>query len=323
MEISIIIPVYNAQKYIKKCIESIKNQTFKDIDIILIDDGSTDNSGSICDEYAMQDSRIRVFHKENGGVSSARNLGIEKAIGDYIMFVDADDYLKQNCLEECIKIITAYNKIDVLKFNFIKKTDHIEFKHSFNINTNYLYVYNDYIKLYECVFLHDDLCPVWAALFKRELVKNLKFDESIKLGEDFKFFIQALLVSNNIYVDDNAYYYYYVNHNSATHYFDINKKIKLLEDGISVNKYIENVISSNISKKVSRRDKSYRNIHNSILSCISNCNYGIYLNYLDMIFNDSIINDEIISLHLPIKRISKLQFYCIKIAQRLKKVLTN
>ena len=94
MQISIIIPVYKAEKYINRCVDSILAQTFTDWELLLINDGSPDNSSSICDLYAARDSRIKVFHKENGGVSSARNLGLEKATGEWITFVDSDDWIR-------------------------------------------------------------------------------------------------------------------------------------------------------------------------------------------------------------------------------------
>ena len=98
-EISIIVPVYNVEKYIRKCVDSIIAQTFSDIEIILVDDGSTDSSGIICDEYSSIDSRIRVIHKKNGGLSSARNTGIEEATGDYLGFIDSDDYISSDMFE--------------------------------------------------------------------------------------------------------------------------------------------------------------------------------------------------------------------------------
>ena len=95
-EISIIVPVYNVEKYLKRCIDSILNQSFTDFELILVDDGSTDNSGEIIDEYAIKDERIKVIHKENGGLSSARNVGIEYSKGNYIAFVDSDDWENVN-----------------------------------------------------------------------------------------------------------------------------------------------------------------------------------------------------------------------------------
>ena len=101
-QISVIVPVYNAEKYLHRCIDSILAQTFSDFELLLIDDGSKDNSGRICDEYAAKDSRIRVFHKKNGGVSSARNMGLDNAKGDWITFVDSDDWVKQDYLYSMI-----------------------------------------------------------------------------------------------------------------------------------------------------------------------------------------------------------------------------
>ena len=98
-KVSIIVPIYNVEKYLSKCIESILSQTYKNIEIILVDDGSPDNSPQICDEYAKKDDRIIVIHKANGGVSSARNAGIDIATGKYIGFVDPDDYIENNMYE--------------------------------------------------------------------------------------------------------------------------------------------------------------------------------------------------------------------------------
>lgn len=100
--ISIIIPIYNTEKYLRRCLDSIVAQTYKDFECIIVDDGSTDGSGKICDEYVAKDNRFKVFHKKNGGVSSARNLGLDNAKGEYIAFCDADDYVKENWLSEFI-----------------------------------------------------------------------------------------------------------------------------------------------------------------------------------------------------------------------------
>ena len=97
--ISIIVPVYNTEKYLRRCIDSVLAQTYQDFELLLIDDGSKDSSGAICDEYAAQDARVRVFHKENGGVSSARNVGLDNARGEWITFVDADDWIESDMLE--------------------------------------------------------------------------------------------------------------------------------------------------------------------------------------------------------------------------------
>ena len=108
-KISVIVPIYNVAPYLRECIESILNQDYKNLEILLVDDGSTDDCGMICDEYAMVDNRIRVFHKENGGLSSARNLGIKEASGKYISFIDSDDYVAVDFLS------TLYNNLKQYK----------------------------------------------------------------------------------------------------------------------------------------------------------------------------------------------------------------
>ena len=107
-KISVIVPVYNAEKSLCRCIDSILTQTYQDFELLLIDDGSKDSSGAICDSYVAKDSRIKVFHKPNGGVSSARNLGIDNAQGEWLTFVDADDYLSYDAYELIVKKIDSY-----------------------------------------------------------------------------------------------------------------------------------------------------------------------------------------------------------------------
>ena len=101
-KISVIVPVYNTEKFLQRCIDSVLAQTYQDFELLLIDDGSKDSSDTICDEYAAQDTRVKVFHKENGGVSSARNVGLDNARGEWITFVDSDDYIEENYLQTFI-----------------------------------------------------------------------------------------------------------------------------------------------------------------------------------------------------------------------------
>ena len=104
--ISVIVPVYNVEKYLDRCVKSILSQSFSDFELLLVDDGSPDRCGEMCDEYAKGDSRIKAFHKRNGGLSDARNFGIEKALGEYLMFVDSDDYIHEQMLETLHRLIT-------------------------------------------------------------------------------------------------------------------------------------------------------------------------------------------------------------------------
>ena len=115
--VSVIVPVYNVEEYLRKCIDSIVAQTLKDIEIILVDDGSTDGSGTICDEYASQDKRVRVVHKINGGLSSARNTGIEAASAPFLMFIDSDDWVEPNFCEKPY-LAAKNNNADLVLFSF-------------------------------------------------------------------------------------------------------------------------------------------------------------------------------------------------------------
>lgn len=171
--ISIIVPVYNVERYLTKCLLSIINQTFKDIEIILIDDGSTDESGKICDDFAKKDRRIRVIHKENGGLSSARNKGLDLANGEYIGFVDSDDLISTNMYEILLKYLKLYNT-DIAIGGFTNNKSNL-FNGKEIKNKNILYV-KDNVLLY---YLKNDGHSVWRRLYKRELFKNVRFE----LGE--------------------------------------------------------------------------------------------------------------------------------------------
>lgn len=178
--VSIIVPVYNAEKFIHRCIDSILAQTFTDWELLLIDDGSKDASGKICDEYAAKDERIRVFHKENGGVSSARNLGLDHARGEWITFVDADDYIEENFLKSFEGNLDA----DIVVGNmYVKRKNSEE-----NVLSGILSGYNCSIKsvisgnLTRFVFQSSN-----GKLFKASLLQGLRFDEQMVIGEDCLF----------------------------------------------------------------------------------------------------------------------------------------
>lgn len=211
-KISIIVPVYNCEELIQRCINSLLKQTYKNIEILLIDDGSKDNSGKICDEYEKKDSRIKVFHKENGGVSSSRNLGLKKMTGNYFMFVDSDDYLDFNSIESLI--------------NNLKKDDEI-------IGLCYKEIFDnkEKIKRRPIIYTRDDFIVsilnnetpgcCWGILYNSNLQKkeNLFFDSNTNYMEDTLFLINYLIIADIAKVNfiDLAYYNYYVNPSSLTH----------------------------------------------------------------------------------------------------------
>lgn len=213
--ISIIIPVYNAEAYIHKCVESILNQSYKSFEIILINDGSTDNSGSICDEYAKKDNRIIVQHKVNGGVSSARNKGIDMASGEYILFVDSDDWIEPNALEILLTHINMNNS-DVIIFSLVTDlfsndkliksyTKGFYKKHEISVQelrSNFLYYLNS-----------SGLHPSWMYLFKGNIITNerLYFNNNLVLYEDFDFNLRYLKYCNKISFIPEVLYHYNVN----------------------------------------------------------------------------------------------------------------
>jgi glycosyltransferase involved in cell wall biosynthesis len=140
-KVTVIVPVYNVEKYLRKCLNSLINQTYKNLEIIVINDGSTDNSADICDEFAVKDSRVLVIHQKNSGVSVARNVGLDKMTGSYVTFVDSDDYLELNAVERYIEIMTEYEADVVLceGITFFEKTKkYIPYKNFENCSTDYL-----------------------------------------------------------------------------------------------------------------------------------------------------------------------------------------
>lgn len=209
---SIIMPVYNGDQYIKKSIDIILRQTFKDFELILINDGSTDNSKEICDEYAKQDMRIKIINKENGGAWSARNKGINVAEGKYIMFLDCDDWYEDTLLEEMNKSIENNNadlvicgqmdvivnkKNDVIKYNKVLLEEHC-YKSNDEILNNYIYLKEKNIA---------DV--LWNKIYKAEIIKqfNLKF-ENFKRGEDTVFNANYYEKINKCVVLNKILYYY-------------------------------------------------------------------------------------------------------------------
>ena len=231
--ISIIVPVYNCENYLDKCINSILSQTYKHFELLLINDGSTDNSSIICDNYQQKDSRIQVFNKENGGVSSARNLGLRNANGEYVCFVDSDDWIDDNYLDAFFYKNKIEHDICIQGIKYFiprRELEPIMFKYpklSFNLNDNTDVLINEQ--------LLENGCPV-AKLFRMNIIKdyNIYFDEDISLNEDHLFVIDYYKYVNSIYLTDIISYHYYSDYqvpsltkirHSTTEFLLISKKI--------------------------------------------------------------------------------------------------
>ena len=207
-KVSVIVPVYNVEKYIGRCIESIQKQTLTDWELILVDDGSQDGSGKICDEYAECDLRIKVIHKKNGGVSSARNMGLDKANSEWLCFVDADDEISERALEECFGREQA--DIDIFQFSFSHNRDSLNQETGDDCMPK---TWQEYIEK------RNFLACVGGSLLRTDLVKmnSIRFDESMKLAEDQIFMFTCFAHARKVMRVNRILYYYYVNDNSATH----------------------------------------------------------------------------------------------------------
>lgn len=233
--ISVIVPVYNIEQYIQRCLDSILAQTYSDLEIILVDDGSTDSSGSICDQYAQKDSRVIVCHQENKGVSEARNKGMDIANGEYIGFVDGDDLIDKDmfrvlhknavehqCEISCCQIITIETD-DSVSCPYERKTK--------LFNSDELaqgFFFDSFIK--------DIMYSQCNKIFDTNILKKVRY-KKYKYGEDILFVFETITLANRIYYDDFVGYYYLHRNNSAMRKkFDIQRL-----DYIDAARTIENI----------------------------------------------------------------------------------
>ena len=210
-KITVIVPVYNVENYLEKCLDSLINQTYKNLEIIVINDGSTDNSGEICQEYAQKDNRIVYIEKENGGLSDARNVGLDKMTGSYVTFIDSDDWIEQDYIETLYKKIVEY-QADIAVGNYYSYNEDEE--------TYYFHIYGNsyYEKVYDNISIFENLyesqemksfalISAWGKLYKAKLFDYLRFDKG-KLGED-GYFNQKMYLSVNkvVYLNKGLYAY--------------------------------------------------------------------------------------------------------------------
>lgn len=225
--VSIIIPVYNAEKYLNRCLDSIIKQKNKNYEVLLVNDGSTDSSEKICEDYKTKDSRFKVFHKNNGGVSSARNVGLDYAIGEWVSFIDADDYVDEDFLSG----LDFFSECDVLQKSSVSISENGKIVYKRRINSISILRTQLSINKY---FVNHRTNALWDKFIKKSIIGKKRFDESISIGEDFMFFL-SLLPSIFLYGLSNVgKYYYVVRDNSAMAL--INKKpqerLKVIEDNI-------------------------------------------------------------------------------------------
>lgn len=243
---SVIVPIYKVEKYLKKCVDSILAQTYTDFELILVDDGSPDNCPAICDDYKDKDNRVMVIHKDNGGLVSARNTGLLAAKGEYICYVDGDDWIAKDLLKTVFeKGIESY-KPDMVVYGAVRQfeNEHINIPNDIEEG-----IYNKE-KLQKDIYpymMYDNrksfcnglIFPVaWNKVYKRELlVKHYCKDERIRMGEDNAFVFECVYEAENIYFcQDILYYYNQLNNGSMTNNYDENR----FENNQYLTEYIEN-----------------------------------------------------------------------------------
>lgn len=215
-KISVIVPVYNIDSYLQRMLDSLIRQSYTDLEIILIDDGSLDNSGKICDEYAAMDSRIRVVHKDNEGVSVARNLGLELSSGDYIGFVDSDDVIDENMYKKLYDNMVI-NDCDISVCDYITFSDKVNFE------------YRDNIKIYSREQALRDIITdgaitnfLWNKLFKKSLFNKVRFPKG-KIYEDLYVMPKLIMSSKKVCYDNSKLYGYFKRNNSYVNTYNDQK----------------------------------------------------------------------------------------------------
>ena len=217
MKYSVIIPVYNVEKYIDRCLKSIISQNYDDLEIIVIDNGSTDSSGSICDTYASEYSNISVDHIENHGVGAARNFGLSKARGEFIYFVDSDDYLVGNLFADFAdKLVSDLDLVVFSYYNSFEEDLTEKSRTEKSLPFKGSYDKDGFIKIFKELFLSDMLYTVWNKIYRREflLENNLSF-EQYELGEDVRFNLDVYRNVNKIYLSQDSYYVYVIGRNGS------------------------------------------------------------------------------------------------------------
>lgn len=319
--ISIIVPIYKVENYLERCIESILNQTYKDIEIILVDDGSPDKCGEICDNYAMRDNRIKVIHKQNGGLSEARNFGIDIANGEYILFIDSDDFIDKNMCEFLINEAKE-NDSDIVMCNYYIVKENEYFINKMLVTDNRISLTN--LEMMKIFFLkgYRETLITWNKLYRRKLFytnKNIRFPVG-RLNEDIFTTYRLYYVANKIVVINKPLYYYVLRKESIMGNFsekniiahmdcikesyifakDKEKNIRYMIQIASLRMYFI-CLYLGLKNKDKRKEKIYylNKMKNYVILNLKNIYFNPYLNLKSLI------------KFLVIKFNMEIRFYCI------------
>ena len=314
-KVTVIISVYNAEKYIERCVNSICQQTYQNIEMILINDGSKDKSGELCDLYAKKDARITVVHQLNQGVSAVRNVGIKKAHGEYIIFVDVDDFLERDMNNELVKC-TVNNCLTVGGYYIdIEKG---KYENSVPVLYEKKKVSKVDKKQVVTVYKKGLLCSVWNKLYLTKIIKdnNLHFFENMSLAEDALFNLNYLTASNNDFIILNKPLYHYIKRENES----LDQKYR--SDFFEIQKTLfENIIEYGMNVHITKADMNELKYYyfNALVVAMDNlyCNRkkmekGKYNEKMNRMKNEKIFVDLIKKMKGKNKLISSIRYCLIK-----------
>ena len=312
--VSIVVPVYNAEKYLEQCLNSIQNQTYKNFEVILVNDGSMDHSETICKEFVEVDTRFRYFLKVNGGASSARNFGLDHVTGDFITFIDADDWVDENHLEVLINNIKENNSD--MAVSSIKKFDNVS-SFEFRVYSNqekYLLNYNKLnreeflVILPKLIHASNSYKIAVSKLFKKELVTDVRFDESIVYGEDLDFFFKIYNNINSIsYVDEVTYVYRLHDESSSSKFGQLH-----MEQELAIYKKMYERIEK-LGLPTIHYVNTLRNLLDYRKGYLDNRDlYNEYVAFLEKIEKKITYPKELISIIVPIYNVSPYLQLCLE-----------
>lgn len=294
--VSIIVPIYNVEKYLSTCINSILNQTYKNLEIILVDDGSTDDCPKICEKFANKDSRIKVIHKINGGLSEARNFGLEIASGDWISFVDSDDYVENNYIEALINSAIK-NHTNIAQCNVSIVDENSEYISSWRLK-NKKKVENGNSLIYNYLTGEKGsttVIVVWNKLYKIDLLRNIRFPIG-KINED-EFFTYKVFYNNYVSIIEESLYNYRQNSNGIMHNFNI-KRLDSVEAAVErtsfyMEKKEDKMYKLSLLETLRRTRNMYKKIYvldNKERKCAKQILNNTYINVYKNSKNKNILN---------------------------------
>lgn len=309
--VSIIVPIYNVEAELRKCVSSILAQTFKDIEVILVDDGSPDNCGTICDEFASKDNRVVVIHKENGGLVNARKSGLEKSTGKFISYVDGDDWIEENFIQNLVDCQKKYD-VDIVAAGFSKDIGNISDGHANVIPSGYYDKQKLIVEVYPkmiCAgnYFYFGICSyVWNKLFKKELLwdSQMAVDPRISVGEDTSVVFSVLLKCNSLYISEDTSYHYYQKAFSMLKSMDSlekeKEKVGWLNDYL-VNSLKDAPIEYNLMGQIERYIDSLRIIRYGETKNTQNRFFDVAPTDRVAIFNSGIVGQNIYSIYVSKK----------------------